>query len=155
MAWRTNSFAPSAGRGSTSLSRSSPTSDIVVDVISGTSAGGINGILLAYALCNELHFGSISSLWRIHGDIRQLLRSPYGPIGNTASLLDSEGYYQPKLETAFSQMEPGKVSNNEEELVILQEEEIPLSMNWTCSSRAPISTAASPPSLMMLATRSM
>ena len=40
--------------------------------------------------------------------------------------------------------------------MILQEGEDPsLSMNWTCSSRAPISTAASPPSLMMLATRSM
>ena len=99
-------FRAVRGQGIYKLIKELTDSDIVVDVISGTSAGGINGILLAYALCNELHFGSISSLWRIHGDIRQLLRSPYGPIGNTASLLDSEGYYQPKLETAFSQMEP-------------------------------------------------
>ncbi len=31
-------------------------SDIVVDILSGTSAGGINGILLAYALTNNRDF---------------------------------------------------------------------------------------------------
>src|SRR5262245_54850350 len=44
-------------------------SDIVVDVISGTSAGGINGILLGYALCNNLDLGGTGKLWRDHGDI--------------------------------------------------------------------------------------
>ena len=76
-------FRAVRGQGIYKLIKELTDSDIVVDVISGTSAGGINGILLAYALCNELHFGSISSLWRIHGDIRQLLRSPYGAQSGT------------------------------------------------------------------------
>ena len=55
-------FRAVRGQGIYKLIKELTDSDIVVDVISGTSAGGINGILLAYALCNELHFGSISSL---------------------------------------------------------------------------------------------
>ena len=79
-------------------------SDIVVDIISGTSAGGINGIMLAYALANEKEFGDAASLWRRDGDIRSLLRSPGGGDDGTPSLLDSEGFYQPRLEEAFRLM---------------------------------------------------
>ena len=123
-------FRAVRGQGIYKLIKALTDSDIVVDVISGTSAGGINGILLSYALCNELQFGSISSLWRLHGDIRQLLRSPYGALADTTSLLNSEGYYQPKLEAAFSQMESGrKVSHNGGEQVILQEGEEPSPFN--------------------------
>jgi hypothetical protein len=76
-------------------------SDIVVDVISGTSAGGINGILLAYALCNERDISPASALWREDGDIRRLLRSPRDSIAKSTSLLDSAEYYQSRLERAF------------------------------------------------------
>ena len=79
-------------------------SDIVVDIISGTSAGGINGIMLAYALANEKEFGDAASLWRRDGDIRSLLRSPGGGDDGAPSLLDSEGFYQPRLEEAFRLM---------------------------------------------------
>ena len=79
-------------------------SDIVVDIMSGTSAGGINGIMLAYALANEKEFGDAASLWRRDGDIRSLLRSPGGGGDGTPSLLDSEGFYQPRLEEAFRLM---------------------------------------------------
>ena len=67
--------------------------DIVVDVISGTSAGGLNGIYLAYALCQEKqprNFLRFSELWRNHGDIDKLLRSPQDAAPQ--SLLDGEGY---------------------------------------------------------------
>src|SRR6476661_8865641 len=47
-------------------------SDVVVDVISGTSAGGINGIALAYALCNDNDFASTAKLWSRGGDIMGL-----------------------------------------------------------------------------------
>jgi len=77
-------------------------SDIVVDIISGTSAGGINGIMLAYALANQKEFGDAASLWRRDGDIRSLLRSPSGD--GASSLLDSEGFYQPRLEEVFRLM---------------------------------------------------
>ena len=87
--------------------------DVVVDVISGTSAGGINGILLGYALCNGKDFASCSSLWRLDGDVRSLLRSPHGGADAAESLFDSESYYQPRLEASFREM-PGYVEEEGE-----------------------------------------
>lgn len=78
--------------------------DVVVDVISGTSAGGINGIMLGYALCNQRDFASCASLWRLDGDVRSLLRSPHLDADTAESLFDSEGFYQPRLEAAFREM---------------------------------------------------
>ena len=46
-------FRAVRGRGVYKLLKTLTDSDIVVDVISGTSAGGINGILLGYALCRS------------------------------------------------------------------------------------------------------
>jgi patatin-related protein len=45
----------------------------VVDIISGTSAGGINGIFLAKALACNLSIGSLRDLWVNEGDIGKLL----------------------------------------------------------------------------------
>jgi patatin-related protein len=47
---------------------------VVVDVISGTSAGGINGIFLAKALAHNLSQQSLRDLWMDKGDIKKLLR---------------------------------------------------------------------------------
>jgi patatin-related protein len=47
---------------------------VVVDVISGTSAGGINGIFLAKALAHDLSQQSLRDLWIDKGDIKKLLR---------------------------------------------------------------------------------
>jgi predicted acylesterase/phospholipase RssA len=49
-------------------------SDIVVDIISGTLAGGVNGVMLAYALANGKDFAPSADLWRNDGDIQRLLR---------------------------------------------------------------------------------
>jgi patatin-related protein len=92
------------GEGIYSLIKFLTDSDIVVDVVSGTSAGGINGILLSYALVNRRNFADAARLWREDGDILRLLRSPSDP--STLSVLDSEGYYQPRLEAAFREMSP-------------------------------------------------
>lgn len=46
----------------------------VVDIISGTSAGGINGVLLALALARQKNFSVSSELWRNVADIDKLLR---------------------------------------------------------------------------------
>lgn len=96
-------FRAVRGRGAYRLIKALTDSDIVVDVISGTSAGGINGIMLGYALCNNLEFKSVADLWRTDGDIRKLLRKPNQK--QPASLLDSEGYYQERLAAAFERME--------------------------------------------------
>jgi len=97
-------FRAVRGRGVYKLIKALTDSDIVVDVVSGTSAGGINGILLAYALCNERDLSSASTLWRVDGDIRRLLRSPNDSLAKSTSLLDSAEFYQSRLETVFREM---------------------------------------------------
>lgn len=106
-------FRAVRGRGVYKLIKALTDSDIVVDVVSGTSAGGINGSLLAYALCNERDLSSASTLWRVDGDIRRLLRSPNDSLAKSTSLLDSAEFYQARLETVFRDMgsyapEPGE-----------------------------------------------
>jgi patatin-related protein len=76
-------------------------SDITLDILSGSSAGGVNGILLAYALCNGKDFTRCSDLWRNGADIRRLVRPPSSGNETVRSVLDSEGYYQSELERAF------------------------------------------------------
>jgi patatin-related protein len=97
-------FRAVRGAGVYKLMKALTDTDVVVDVISGTSAGGINGIMLAYALCNNKDFASCASLWRLDGDVRSLLRSPYRDAERSESLFDSEDYYQPRLEAAFREM---------------------------------------------------
>jgi patatin-related protein len=46
---------------------------VVVDVIAGTSAGGINGICLAKALAHNLSQNALKDLWIDHGDIGGLV----------------------------------------------------------------------------------
>ena len=50
--------------------------DVVVDVIAGTSAGGINGVFLAKALAHNLPQEGLRDLWFDKGDIKKLLRGP-------------------------------------------------------------------------------
>jgi patatin-related protein len=97
-------FRAVRGRGVYRLLKALTDSDVAVDIISGTSAGGINGIFLAFCLCNERsRFERSARLWRQHGDIRALLRNSDDEQA-FLSLLDSEGYYRPKLEEALAAM---------------------------------------------------
>ncbi|ACK72335.1 Patatin [Gloeothece citriformis PCC 7424] len=96
------------GRGIYKLIKALTDSDIVVDIVSGTSAGGINGILLSYAIANSdqqnlADFKNFGQIWRDNGDIDQLLRepSPNKPKNNIDSVLDGEGYYQDQLKNAL------------------------------------------------------
>jgi patatin-related protein len=50
--------------------------DVVVDVIAGTSAGGINGVYLAKALARDLNQDALRDLWLGHADIKLLLDAP-------------------------------------------------------------------------------
>lgn len=52
---------------------------VVVDIVAGTSAGGINGIILAKALAHNLSQDSLRDLWLGKGDIKKLLALPRGP----------------------------------------------------------------------------
>lgn len=77
--------------------------DAVVDVVAGTSAGGINGLFLAAALESGGDFTTTADLWRKHGDLGRLMR-PVSAADEAVSLLDGEGYYQKRLEEAFQRI---------------------------------------------------
>ena len=49
---------------------------VVTDVISGTSAGGINGVFLGKALAHDLPQDALRDLWLTKGDLGKLLRGP-------------------------------------------------------------------------------
>lgn len=49
---------------------------VVVDVIAGTSAGGMNGVYLAKSLAHNRSQDALRDLWLTRGDIKQLLRGP-------------------------------------------------------------------------------
>lgn len=78
----------------------------IIDVISGTSAGGINGIFLAKALVTGKSLDPLKSLWIDEGDLEKLLDLSRNP----KSLIDS-GYYLKKLESAFNQLNESSKSN--------------------------------------------
>jgi patatin-related protein len=52
----------------------------VVDIISGTSAGGINGICLAKALARDAPISGLKELWRVEGDIGALVNDAESPF---------------------------------------------------------------------------
>ena len=54
---------------------------VVVDVISGTSAGGINGIFLAKALAHNRSQDALTTMWFERGDIARLLGAGPPPEG--------------------------------------------------------------------------
>src|SRR5829696_4832293 len=64
---------------------------VVVDVISGTSAGGINGVFLAKALAHDLSQQSLRDLWFKEADVRKLLAGPrlLNPLGFKGKLAGS------------------------------------------------------------------
>jgi patatin-related protein len=72
----------------------------IVDIISGTSAGGINGICLAKALANGESMDALADLWITEGDIETLLndgrsRLPGVPFRrDPQSLLNSQRMYR-------------------------------------------------------------
>src|SRR5215471_6269885 len=49
---------------------------VVVDVVAGTSAGGINGVYLSKALAHNRSQDALRDLWLDRGDIKVLLRGP-------------------------------------------------------------------------------
>lgn len=82
---------------------------LTVDVIAGTSAGGINGIFLAKALANGEPFSPLRQLWVQEGDIGALLNDGRSRRGldaravrtmaeEPASLLNSDRMYLKLLE---------------------------------------------------------
>jgi patatin-related protein len=84
---------------------------VVIDILTGTSAGGINAIFLAKALANEQSLDDIASLWETEADIDKLIndrhsRKKMPKLPRTVSprsLLNSRRMYAKLLE-AFNKM---------------------------------------------------
>ncbi len=72
---------------------------VLVDVISGSSAGGINGIVLARAIAHDLAIEPLTDMWFTRADILQLL-APEARAGRL-----SKWYISPFLNIAFSMLE--------------------------------------------------
>jgi patatin-related protein len=78
----------------------------VVDVISGTSAGGINGMFLAKALARNQGMDGLKNLWLSEGDLSKLLNDKWSikdlkgfKLGSPqTSLLNSQRMYRKLLE---------------------------------------------------------
>jgi hypothetical protein len=64
---------------------------VVVDIVAGTSAGGINGIFLAKALADGGSQDRLRDLWMTQGDIARLVRGPVGSPGSSGSARGSAG----------------------------------------------------------------
>ena len=84
----------------------------IVDILSGTSAGGINAIYLAKALANEQNIDKLKRLWITEGDIGVLINDKRSVSGLNLdnqeppqSLLNSRRMYLKLLE-ALNGMEP-------------------------------------------------
>lgn len=94
------------GRGIYKLIKALTDADIVVDIISGTSAGGINGVLLSYALANsqegkQIKFEKFAEVWKDSGDIEQLLFNKEYDGFDKSSFFDGKGYYKAEIYNAL------------------------------------------------------
>jgi patatin-related protein len=81
--------------------------DIVVDIITGTSAGGLNGALLAVALANQTTLRGLSQLWIEQGDIGRLLYT--SRKRDPVSFLNGEWFYG-KIRQTLNEMVAEKSS---------------------------------------------
>ena len=73
-----------------------------VDVISGTSAGGVNGAALSIALLYGGDFSKLRDVWLSTGAFSDLLRPPLGE--NPGSLLMGEEFFLPHILSAFADL---------------------------------------------------
>jgi patatin-related protein len=94
------------GRGIYKLIKALTDADIVVDIISGTSAGGINGVLLSYALANSqgknwIKFEEFAEVWKNSGDIEKLFFKEKYDGFDKSSFFDGAGYYKSKINEAL------------------------------------------------------
>ena len=87
-----------------------------VDVICGTSAGGVNGAFLAMAMAMTSQrrdlgatLASLRNLWINKGSFGELLRDPFA--SGSRSLLDGDGYFLPSLRQAFRDLQKNPVSD--------------------------------------------
>ncbi len=73
--------------------------EATVDVVTGASAGGLNGVFLSSAITRDLpiaEFDSLRDVWMTSGSLTALLRNPR--IRNPPSILRGDEYFRPEIE---------------------------------------------------------
>ncbi|MCB1261792.1 MAG: patatin-like phospholipase family protein [Acidimicrobiales bacterium] len=87
----------------------------VVDVLAGTSAGGINGSALALALANGGDVSVLRDVWVDDGDLEQLIRDPSD--ANPPSILKGDEHLAKRLVAGLQRVidsaPPGSTTGNE------------------------------------------
>ncbi|MCX4695340.1 DUF3376 domain-containing protein [Streptomyces sp. NBC_01408] len=79
--------------------------DVTVDVLAGTSAGGLNGVLLACHLVYGMPFGQgVRDVWLELGDLESLLRDTARPGSVPDSLLRGDEVFYPRLRAKLEQL---------------------------------------------------
>src|SRR4051794_30666748 len=81
--------------------------DVSVDVLSGTSAGGINAAILGLANVRNADIGSLRDLWMTEGSLMSLLREPKPKNGRIRSLLKGDERLLLGLRKGFRQIATG------------------------------------------------
>jgi patatin-related protein len=124
------------GRGIYKLIKALTDADIVVDIISGTSAGGINGVLLSYALANSqgkkwINFEEFAEVWKDSGDIDQLLFNKKYDGFDKSSFFDGKGYYKAEIYNALIARKDDLEENSSEDDWVSKVEELDLFITGT------------------------
>ena len=79
-----------------------------IDVISGTSAGGINGAALALAQIHDAGIYSLREIWLQRAGLEQLMRNP--DEDNPPSLLRGDSFFLPQIEDALKNLAQGQMA---------------------------------------------
>ncbi|MEZ5181678.1 MAG: patatin-like phospholipase family protein [Acidimicrobiales bacterium] len=74
---------------------------VVVDVLTGASAGGLNAVLYATSMASGRPLGELRGTWLEVADLERLLRRPDG--GSPLSLLDSSTFHR-EIRNAIERM---------------------------------------------------
>src|SRR6185295_10070719 len=77
-------------------------SDVTVDVITGASAGGLNGVFLAAALSRNLQveeFDELRDVWLRTGSLDALFRNPREK--NPPSMMKGDAYFEVQIENVL------------------------------------------------------
>ena len=91
-----------------------------IDVISGTSAGGINGAALALAQLHDRSLYSLRDVWLRTGGLDKLLHDP--DDAELSSLLRGDEWFLPQIRAAFDGLAQGKCASPQR---------VPLSLSLT------------------------
>jgi hypothetical protein len=89
---------------------------VQVDVLTGASAGGLNGVLMAEAIRTDTNFDTFRTLWEDAADIEQLIKHPRTALERDPRSVLRGGYFLREVESALDQL--GEPTQPEHDLAL-------------------------------------